>query len=103
FNDVGAANTNVNIPGIVDPASILVDSTAHYTWSGIGSISGSGTGLTKTNSGTLTILTTNSFSGPTLISGGTVEVSSMANGGNSSGIGSSPSGSANLVLDGGTL
>jgi autotransporter-associated beta strand protein len=103
FNDVGAANTNVNIPGIVDPASMLVDSTAHYTWSGAGSISGSGTGLTKTNSGTLTILTTNSFSGPTLISGGTLEVSSLANGGTSSGIGASPSATANLVLDSGTL
>jgi fibronectin-binding autotransporter adhesin len=103
FNDLGAANTNVNIPGIVDPASILVDSTAHYTWSGVGSISGSGTALIKTNTGTLTVLTTNSFSGPTTISGGTLEISSIANGGSSSGIGASPSGAANLVLDSGAL
>jgi fibronectin-binding autotransporter adhesin len=103
FNNVGAANTNINLPAIVDPASILVDSTAHYTWNGNGSVSGAGTTLTKTNTGTLTILTTNSYSGATTITGGTLETPSLANGGTASGIGSSPSGAANLVLDSGTL
>jgi len=103
FNDLGAANTNVNIPGIVDPASVLVDSTANYTLSGVGSISGSATSLTKTNTGTLTVLTTNSYTGPTIITGGALEVSSMANGGVNSGIGSSPASAANLVLAAGTL
>src|SRR6185312_13641930 len=41
FNNVGAANTIIYLPAIVDPASILVDSTAHYTWSGNGSVNGS--------------------------------------------------------------
>ena len=103
FNDVGAANTNLNLPGIVDPASVLVDSTAHYTWSGIGNVSGAATALTKTNTGTLTILTTNSYTGATTITGGTLETASIANGGTASGIGSSPAGAANLVLDSGTL
>jgi autotransporter-associated beta strand protein len=103
FNNIGAANTNINLPAIVDPASVLVDSTAHYTWSGNGSVNGAGTTLTKTNSGTLTILTTNGYSGPTVITGGTLETTSVANGGTASGIGSSPSSAANLVLDSGTL
>ena len=103
FNDFGAANTNVNIPGIVDPASVLVDSTAHYTLSGLGGITGAGTGLIKTNSGTLTILTTNGYTGPTIITGGALEVSSMANGTVNSGIGAASAAAANLVLDSGTL
>ena len=46
---------------------------------GSGRISGYGT-LTKTNSGTLTILATNDFAGPTVIGGGTLSVPVIANG-----------------------
>jgi len=102
FNATGAANPIVNIPGNVSPGSLTVNAAGNYTFSGNGAIAGS-TGLTKTNTGTLTITTTNSYTGATTISGGTVDVSMLANGGANSGIGAANSGAANLVLDSGTL
>ncbi len=45
----------------------------------------------------------NSYTGATTINGGTLAVSSLANGGSSSNIGASSSAAANLVLNGGTL
>jgi autotransporter-associated beta strand protein len=103
FNAIGAANPNVNIVGSVLPAAVTVDASANYIFSGTGSIGGT-SGLTKTNTGTLTILATNSYSGATAISGGTVEAITIANAGASSSIGAaSGTGSGLLVLDSGAL
>lgn len=78
FNNTGAANPNVNINQAVIPSAITVDSTSDYsfndnTFVGGGKISGS-TGLTKNNTGTLTVLTVNNNTGTTVINGGTVAV-----------------------------
>jgi len=102
FNAAGAANPNVNIPGNVSQASVTVGAATAYSFSGNGNITGSG-GLTKSNTGTLTISTTNGYTGATIIRGGVVEVTSLANGGQNSGIGAAANSAANLVLDGGTL
>jgi len=102
FNATGAGNPNVNIPGNVSPSSVTVGAATAYSFSGNGNITGSG-GLTKSNTGTLTISTTNGYTGATTIAGGAVEVTSLANGGQSSGIGAAANSAANLVLDGGTL
>jgi autotransporter-associated beta strand protein len=68
--------------------------------------------IVKTGSATLTLTGANAYSGTTTISGGTLSVTSLANGGTTvtnglgnapSGIGSSANAAANLVLDGGTL
>jgi fibronectin-binding autotransporter adhesin len=60
-------------------------------------------GLTKTTTGTLTLIASNTYSGGTTISGGTLEAGILNNGGMASGIGSSPNGASNLIIDGGTL
>jgi fibronectin-binding autotransporter adhesin len=62
-------------------------------------------GLTKTGAGTLTLSNaTNNYSGVTIVSGGTLSVGTLANGGAASGIGASSSASTNMVLQtGGTL
>jgi len=102
FGAAGAANPNVSVAATVLPGSVTVGASADYSFTGAGSIGGTG-GLTKTNSGMLTILTTNSYTGVTTIGGGTLAVSLLANGGSSSGIGAAGVDSTNLVMDGGTL
>lgn len=105
FTDRSNVVTNVTIaPGVsVSPASVTVnDNGENYAISGSGKISGSG-GLVKSGTSTLTISTTNDFTGPTIISGGVVSVTALASGGAASGIGAVGAGATNLVLDGGAL
>ena len=45
-NGVPVTNTNVNLPGVVNPSAVTVDSTIEYTIAGNGQISGNGS-LTK--------------------------------------------------------
>ena len=80
-----------------------MNASVNYTFSGSGGIVGDG-GLTKLNSGTLTVLTTNKFTGPVLISGGALAVNALANGGSPGAIGVSSADASNLVFQsGGTL
>ena len=103
FNDSGAPNTNVILQAALGPAAVVVsNATQNYTFTGSGNISGS-TGLTKTNHGTLTILTTNSYTGPTILGGGTLSIASVANSGLSSPIGAAGNDPTNLVFFGSTL
>ncbi len=59
--------------------------------------------LTKTNSDTLTILTTNNYTGVTTISGGVLSIAQIANGSSASAIGAASSDQANLVITNATL
>ncbi len=102
FDNSGGANTNVNIVGSVAPAFVTVDSTLNYFFGGNGSIDGSGS-LIKTNSGTLTILSTNGYNGATIISGGVISVPTISIGGVVSPIGAASSDPSTLILDSGTL
>ena len=102
FNDSGAPNPAVNLTGGLTPNSVTVDATANYTWAGSGKITGT-TGLTKTNSGTLTISTANDFTGPTIIGGGVLAATQLANGGSPSSIGAAGKDSSSLIIAGGTL
>jgi len=100
FDNTGSTNPAVTVAGDVNPASVLVNATVNYTLGGGGDIDGQG-GLTKMNSGTLTILSTNDYSGPTIIGGGVLAVSTMANGNLSSPLGSASADSSNLVFQSG--
>ena len=103
FDATGAANPVVNLnSSSLQPAGIVVDAANDYTFAGAGSISGS-TGLLKTNTGRLIVNTTNSYTGPTEIRGGVLEVAYLANGNSPSAIGASSSDATNLVIVGSTL
>ena len=89
FDATGAANPVVNLVGSLNPSNTVVDAATSYVFTGAGTLDGTG-GLTKNNSGTLTILTANNnYPGSTLINGGTLEATNLANGGVASSIGAS--------------
>jgi autotransporter-associated beta strand protein len=102
FDSTGATNALVNLIGSVGPSSTTVDTASNYTFIGSGSMDGPG-GIIKTNSGTLSLLTTNGYLGSTVIGQGTLEVIRLANGGSASSIGSANSDPTNLVSYGTVL
>lgn len=67
-----AANPTVNLTASRSPSSVVVDSTKNYTFTGSG-IAGA-TGLTKKNSGTLTLANANTYAGNTAINAGTLKI-----------------------------
>jgi autotransporter-associated beta strand protein len=75
FDAAGAGQPSVDLQGALFPEYITVDATSDYTFmtTAGGRISGA-TGLTKNNSGSLTILTDNNNSGLIDINAGTVTV-----------------------------
>ena len=102
FDNTGTATT-VNITNAVQPVIVSVTSSSvNYTFSGNGKITGI-TGLTKSNGSTLTIQTTNDYTGVTTLNGGIVSVGQLAIGGSPSAIGAASSSSGNLVFNGGDL
>ncbi len=92
FFDDTAASFAVNLTEDVTPAAVSVNNTTAYTLSGTGGIIGSA-GLTKSGSGTLTIINSNSYSGGTYITNGTVQ---LGNGGASGSI-------SGIIFDDGSL
>lgn len=73
FDDSGSNSPAINLPAVLQPITVTVSAAKNYTFSGSGKISGSAS-LQKSGSGTLTVLTTNDYSGNTTISGGTLQV-----------------------------
>jgi autotransporter-associated beta strand protein len=77
FNNT-SPNLTVNLKAAVQPSSVTVNASGNYvfqdgTGSGAGKVSGS-TGITKSGSGTLTLLTVDNNSGATLINSGAIQV-----------------------------
>jgi len=106
FDDNALANTNVTISGDLKPASVTVDNnTLSYSiTSSAGNIIDGTNSLTKVGNSTLTFAGgLNAYTGVTTVGGGTMIVSTLANGGSPSDIGAATSGATNLVLNGGTL
>lgn len=126
FDDTASGSTTVNINSIVAPAGvrgsilnsnqpavfpgiIVTNATKNYVFTGSGKITGI-TGIYKTGSGTLTLLTTNAndYSGNTIIEGGTLEVTNQPpniGGANIVSLGGTTYGQMKneVVMDGGTL
>jgi len=73
FNDKGAGQTSVSLTEQLNPTSVTVSSTSDYTFTGTGSLVGLGT-LQKQSTGKLIVDVANKMTGPTLISGGTLQI-----------------------------
>ncbi|UJB19606.1 MULTISPECIES: autotransporter-associated beta strand repeat-containing protein [Lysobacter] len=89
--------------GILGSGVEVTNAAANLTFSGLVT-SSDGANFTKTGAGTLTLANNgNDYTGITTVSGGTLSVDTLTNGGLASGIGAASSASANLVLNGGRL
>ncbi len=78
FTDASGVQTAISINSNVSPGSTTINSSINsYTFSGSGSIAGSG-GLIKSGSSTLTINTANTYTGGTTISAGMVAINADA-------------------------
>ncbi|BCU78573.1 hypothetical protein llg_32880 [Luteolibacter sp. LG18] len=102
FDATGAASPTVTLTTALPVGGVTVNSATSYTFSGAGGLTGSG-GLTKSGTGTLTLTTDNTYTGPTVINGGVLAVAELGDAGGPSAIGASSSAASNLVINGGTL
>jgi fibronectin-binding autotransporter adhesin len=108
FDDtITTANTNLTLySSSVTPASTTFNNSAKpylIQSDGILGIAGSG-GMTKNGSGPLTLwFLASTYTGPTTLNGGVLNILDLENGGVASDIGASSSDAANLVFNGGTL
>jgi autotransporter-associated beta strand protein len=71
FDDT-SSNLGINLQGALTPSLVTVNSANNYAFQGGGTLAGGS--LSKNNGGTLTVLTANTYSGPTVITAGTVQV-----------------------------
>ncbi|WP_395746032.1 autotransporter-associated beta strand repeat-containing protein [Prosthecobacter sp.] len=110
-NPVGAAVGSLSGSGIVQNGSnnnsgLIISGNMSTTFSGVLQNGGTGT-LFLTKMGAATTLTlsggSSTYTGVTTITGGTLSVSTLADGGSASSIGASSSAATSLVLNGGTL
>jgi len=103
FSNLGASNSLVNIPDsvTVTPGTITVNTSSNYIIAGNGAIGGTGS-LTVSN-GSLTVLTTNVYTGATILDGGVLATPNIANSGAPSGIGEATSDPGNWIFNGGTF
>jgi autotransporter-associated beta strand protein len=103
FNDESSTKT-ITMTDFMSPASITVDnSLGDYTFKGEVGISGTG-GITKSGTSALILTTAKSdYTGATVVNGGTLEVSALADGGLASSIGSASTLASNLVINNATL
>ena len=118
FDDTASGSTTINLttavaPGgyatsngpAMSPGLVFNNSSKDYMITGDGKIGGV-TGLYKTGSGTLWLLTSNDFSGNVVIAGGTVAVTNNPVGANVTALSFGGSGIFNnreVLIDGGTL
>ncbi|MEI9864475.1 MAG: hypothetical protein WDN00_07960 [Limisphaerales bacterium] len=78
FDDAPGVPTTVSLSGTVSPGSVTINSSNNnFTLSGSGKISGAGS-LLKLGASTLTINTTNDFTGSVIIGGGTMRTGAGA-------------------------
>ena len=100
FPESGTGKT-VNVTAPMVAGDILVNSNGNYTFSGAGAITGTKS-MNKAGSGTLSLLTINTYTGATVLHGGAIQFNTLANGGVASSIGASANYAFNWVWKGGS-
>jgi autotransporter-associated beta strand protein len=101
FDDQGLV-TNIEMLDEYAIGDFLFDSDKDYTIQGEGSFTGPAN-LLKRGSGKLTIMTSNSYTGSTIIEEGSLRIPELTNAGYASGIGAASAEASNIVINGGEL
>lgn len=99
FNPSDDATITLN--ETVQPISVVVNTPANVTLKGTGSVTGS-TSFNKAGTGALTVNTTNSYKGATVLHNGTFAFNTLKNGDEASSIGASSEFGQNWIWNGGT-
>ena len=73
FDNNGSNNLPINLVGDLTPTTLLVNATKDYVFAGSGRLTGTIV-ITKTNTGTLSLVTDNESVGSTTIKAGTIQV-----------------------------
>lgn len=73
FDDTGSNTPSILLTGALQANSITVASANNYTFAGSGRLTGTGV-LTNAGPGTLSIVTSNDFTGKTALTGGTLSI-----------------------------
>jgi autotransporter-associated beta strand protein len=87
FDDTGSDSPAINISANVSPASVTVNASQSYDLSGAAIVTGK---LIKNNTGTLILENNNTYNGPTVIGGGTLQVGGSVNSGAVGALGTGP-------------
>ncbi|WP_281337381.1 autotransporter-associated beta strand repeat-containing protein [Flavobacterium eburneipallidum] len=102
FDETGL-NKTVQLSVIANTSGVNFDATSDYTISGTGVIDGAGD-IVKSNTNKVTLdLTKNTYTGKTIVNGGTLAVAVINNGGEVSSLGTTANTAGNLVLNNATL
>ncbi len=97
-----ASNQTINLTAQMGAKDILVQSDQDYILQGSGYIAGSAS-INKYGNGKLSLLTNNTYTGGTIMGGGTMEINKIAYGGLPSSIGASQGYPFNWVWKGGVI
>ncbi|MFG6687758.1 autotransporter-associated beta strand repeat-containing protein [Mariniflexile sp. HNIBRBA6329] len=102
FDETGL-NKSVQLSVIANTSGVSFNATSDYSISGTGAIDGTGD-LIKSNTNKVTLdLTNNTYTGKTIVNGGTLAVSVINNGGELSSLGTTANNEGNLVVNDATL
>lgn len=83
FDDSGSNSPTISMTEMLLPGAVTVNASKNYTIGGTGSISGA-TSLRKSGSGSLTLGVNNSFTGGSVVTGGTLILNTVGAAGSSS-------------------
>lgn len=102
FDETGL-NKSVQLSVVANTLGVSFNATSDYSISGTGAIDGTGD-LIKSNTNKVTLdLTNNTYTGKTIVNGGTLAVSVINNGGELSSLGTTANNTGNLVVNDATL
>jgi len=106
LGDSAVSTATITIPNLIDlnGSTRTISNSSAYAGilSGVIRTSSGTAGLAKTGVGELQLTAANTYNGVVTVDGGILTVSSLANGGSNSGLGTSSSAAANLLLANGT-